>query len=83
MSRELVKALEALPKHGISGWEWECSTCHYHWDVAYSDLPENCDVCGHRMLDNGGQYVDDDGYPCDHGRLIDLDRALEVVRGNA
>ena len=83
MTTELVKALENLPKHGISGYEWECSACHYHWDVIYDGDPEACVVCGHRTMDNPGSYVDDDGHPCDHDRLIDLDRALEVVRGNA
>jgi hypothetical protein len=49
---EVIAAIEALPVHEISGYEWECDECH--WDFKRADGETNVDSqgnpCDHRDL---------------------------------
>ena len=76
-SSDVRLAIEALPAHSISGYEWECHTCHYHdvWPGNNTPLP-----CGHPRTSGSDEY-DPDGIACDHGNLLDRDRVLAILTG--
>lgn len=50
-TKELIALIESLPRHNISGYEWECDGCDYNWDVGhYQDTDgNNCDHA--RLID--------------------------------
>ncbi len=49
--KDLLRAIESLPIHTISGYEWECAECEYNWDSSqYEDRQGN--GCDHgRLID--------------------------------
>jgi len=69
----LRAALEGLTVHGISGYEWECDACHYHF------MNRSCHISGHGTPDHDA-YVDDAGNECDHGKLLDRTAVLAEIK---
>lgn len=77
--------IEALPVHSISGYEWECDGCHYHWAkreviVPFQEsrvIPYDCDTCGVAVTQD--ENVDRDGVPCDHDELLLRSQVLEAI----
>jgi hypothetical protein len=68
---DLRAAIEALRVHGIAGYEWECSECHYHF------VNQPCLVTG-KLADADGEF-DSAEAPCDHGALLDRGAVLRVI----
>jgi hypothetical protein len=45
----ITAAIEALPVHSISGYEWECANCEYDWDRG-TDVDSLGNPCDHMTL---------------------------------
>ncbi len=74
----ILAAVSALPVHSISGYEWECDTCHFgHPNMAGESPP--CEVCGKVHDDRNLWDYDSTGRPCDHGNLLDRDAVLAAI----
>ena len=81
-----LEQVESLPIHVISGYEWECDTCHYHF-AYWADgqrIPMVCSNCGDDITDaNDVNYYDPSGRLCDHRDLLSRDAVLDILRGAA
>lgn len=77
--------IESLRVHPISGYEWECDECHYHWAerevitpfVESRVVPRECDTC-HTIITEDGN-VDSLGRPSDHEDLVSRADVLAVL----
>ncbi len=78
-----LERIELLPVHVISGYEWECDTCHYHfghWDNG-ERVPEVCRYCGDDITaDNDCNYFDPSGRACDHRDLLSREAVLDILK---
>jgi hypothetical protein len=82
----IIAAIKALPSHYISGYEWECDGCHYHWNTRESVepfvvIPRACEECGKVITRD--ENVDSTGRPADHDELISRDLVIETIRAVA
>jgi rubrerythrin len=86
---KLIEAVANLPGHAISGHEWECSSCHYHFDRRPGawrkgsfvrdpgGKPPPCPICGVPQVRD--EEIDTAGNQCDHVDLIDRKLVLQLL----
>ena len=69
---KILTEIEALPVHSISGYEWECGVCHFHF------AHRECWSSGVKADIDG--EVDPDERPVDHGELLSRAQVLMIIR---
>ena len=68
-----IERIKALPVHRISGYEWECYECHYHF------VGRACSITGEVATEDG--EVDSGCQPSRHSELVERDDVLaELAR---